>query len=86
MKRSMVSSDEFKDCLHHSYMVGHEMMHFVEQLQNYIHFEVLESNWHDYSNSMDKGSSDLDELISTHNGVASYQIDYQHIIFGETLL
>jgi len=67
MKRSMISSDEFKDCLHQSYIVGHEMMHFVEQLQNYIHFEVLESNWHDYSNLLDKGPSDLDELILLHD-------------------
>ncbi|KAF2139298.1 uncharacterized protein K452DRAFT_289851 [Aplosporella prunicola CBS 121167] len=43
-----------------------EMIHFVNQLQYYILFEVIESSWNDLQASMRKPESTLDDLIQAH--------------------
>lgn len=43
-----------------------EMIHFVNQLQYYILFEVIESSWTDLQRAMRKPDSTLDDLISAH--------------------
>lgn len=43
-----------------------EMIHFVNQLQYYILFEVIESSWTDLQHAMRKPDSTLDDLISAH--------------------
>jgi gamma-tubulin complex component 3 len=43
-----------------------EMVHFVNQLQYYILFEVVEASWDQLENAMNKPDSTLDELIEAH--------------------
>ncbi|KAF2841892.1 hypothetical protein M501DRAFT_988171 [Patellaria atrata CBS 101060] len=43
-----------------------EMIHFVNQLQYYILFEVIEASWSDLQAAMRKPESTLDDLISAH--------------------
>ena len=43
-----------------------EMVHFVNQLQYYILFEVIESNWKTLQTAMRKPDASLDDLIEAH--------------------
>jgi gamma-tubulin complex component 3 len=43
-----------------------EMVHFVNQLQYYILFEVVEASWDQLETAMNKPDSTLDELIEAH--------------------
>ena len=43
-----------------------EMVHFVNQLQYYILFEVIESNWKTLQTAMRKSDASLDDLIEAH--------------------
>lgn len=43
-----------------------EMVHFVNQLQYYILFEVVEASWDQLQTAMNKPESTLDELIEAH--------------------
>lgn len=43
-----------------------EMVHFVNQLQYYILFEVIEASWDQLHMAMNKRDSTLDELIEAH--------------------
>jgi gamma-tubulin complex component 3 len=43
-----------------------EMVHFVNQLQYYILFEVVEASWDQLETAMNKPDSTLDELIDAH--------------------
>jgi gamma-tubulin complex component 3 len=43
-----------------------EMIHFVNQLQYYILFEVIESSWNELEKAMHKPDSTLDDLITAH--------------------
>ena len=43
-----------------------EMIHFVNQLQYYILFEVIESSWNDLQAALRKPESTLDDLIQAH--------------------
>ncbi|KAF2805151.1 uncharacterized protein BDZ99DRAFT_574761 [Mytilinidion resinicola] len=43
-----------------------EMIHFVNQLQYYILFEVIESSWNDLQEALRKPESTLDDLIEAH--------------------
>jgi gamma-tubulin complex component 3 len=44
-----------------------EMIHFVNQLQYYILFEVIEASWNELQAAMRKPGSTLDDLIAAHN-------------------
>ncbi|KAF2007634.1 hypothetical protein P154DRAFT_516468, partial [Amniculicola lignicola CBS 123094] len=43
-----------------------EMIHFVNQLQYYILFEVIESSWSELQAALHKEESTLDDLIAAH--------------------
>jgi gamma-tubulin complex component 3 len=43
-----------------------EMVHFVNQLQYYILFEVIEASWDQLQTAMNKPESTLDDLIEAH--------------------
>ncbi|RAR06049.1 spindle pole body component alp6 [Stemphylium lycopersici] len=43
-----------------------EMVHFVNQLQHYILFEVIESSWIDLQRALNKPESTLDDMIEAH--------------------
>lgn len=43
-----------------------EMFHFVNQLQYYLLFEVIESNWKTLQTAMRKPDASLDDLIEAH--------------------
>ena len=43
-----------------------EMVHFVNQLQHYILFEVIESSWIDLQKALTKPESTLDDMIEAH--------------------
>jgi gamma-tubulin complex component 3 len=43
-----------------------EMVHFVNQLQHYILFEVIESSWIDLQKALNKPESTLDDMIDAH--------------------
>lgn len=43
-----------------------EMVHFVDQLQYYILFEVIEASWNELQEAMRKPESTLDDLIEAH--------------------
>jgi gamma-tubulin complex component 3 len=43
-----------------------EMVHFVNQLQHYILFEVIESSWIDLQIALKKPGSTLDDMIEAH--------------------
>lgn len=43
-----------------------EMVHFVNQLQHYILFEVIESSWIELQKSLNKPESTLDDMIEAH--------------------
>ncbi|CAI9635764.1 spindle pole body component alp6 [Alternaria burnsii] len=43
-----------------------EMVHFVNQLQHYILFEVIESSWIDLQGALNKPESTLDDMIEAH--------------------
>jgi gamma-tubulin complex component 3 len=43
-----------------------EMIHFVNQLQYYILFEVIESSWNELQDALHKPESTLDDLIQAH--------------------
>ena len=43
-----------------------EMVHFVNQLQHYILFEVIESSWIDLQKALKKPESTLDDMIDAH--------------------
>ncbi|RMZ83381.1 hypothetical protein DV737_g1704, partial [Chaetothyriales sp. CBS 132003] len=43
-----------------------EMVHFVNQLQYYILFEVIEASWKELQEAMNKPEATLDDLIQAH--------------------
>lgn len=43
-----------------------EMVHFIDQLQYYILFEVIESSWNELQDALHKPESTLDDMIEAH--------------------
>lgn len=43
-----------------------EMVHFIDQLQYYILFEVIESSWNELQEALHKPESTLDDMIEAH--------------------
>ncbi|ESO02035.1 hypothetical protein HELRODRAFT_65285, partial [Helobdella robusta] len=61
---------EFLPILHTCHLIGSEMLHFVQQIQYYINFEVLECSWVDLMSRIEE-AHDLDQVISAHNNFLS---------------
>ncbi|KAJ1971653.1 Microtubule-nucleating Tub4p (gamma-tubulin) complex component [Dimargaris xerosporica] len=52
--------------IHHCHGVTGEMIHFVNQLQYFILYEIIEKAWTQFMHRIDKGITDLDILVSAH--------------------
>lgn len=51
--------------LHQCHLICSEMLHFVQQVQYYINFEVLECSWDELLKKV-KDAEDLDQIIAAH--------------------
>ena len=54
-------------CFSASYGLRQRMLHFLQNLEYYMMFEVLEPNWHVLLQKLGAARK-LDELIAQHNG------------------
>ena len=66
MTRSSPSLD-LKNELQMIHSILHEMIHFIQQLQYYLLFEVLECSWSELTSFLESKTGDLDQLIGAHN-------------------
>ena len=56
---------ELAPIFHQCHALGSEMVHFVQQVQYYINFEVLECSWDELLTKV-QSASDLDDVIAAH--------------------
>ncbi|CAH1785133.1 unnamed protein product [Owenia fusiformis] len=56
---------ELSPVLHQCHVLGCEMIHFIQQVQYYINFEVLECSWDELLSKVTSGE-DLDYVIAAH--------------------
>ncbi|XP_021351512.1 gamma-tubulin complex component 3-like [Mizuhopecten yessoensis] len=56
---------ELSSILHQCHMLTSEMVHFVQQVQYYINFEVLECSWDELLTKVSE-AEDLDYIIAAH--------------------
>ncbi|KAL5004454.1 hypothetical protein ScPMuIL_017910 [Solemya velum] len=63
--RLLKAIPELSSILHQCHLLGCEMFHFVQQVQYYISFEVLECSWHELLTKV-KDAKDLDFIIAAH--------------------
>ncbi|KAL3685944.1 hypothetical protein R1sor_003966 [Riccia sorocarpa] len=49
-----------------SYVLCQKMLHFMQSMEHYLTFEVLEPNWHSMETSM-QNSKSIDEVIQQHD-------------------
>ncbi len=63
--RRLRSIPEIFPLLHQHQIIGSEMLHFVQQVQYYINFEVLECSWDELLREVME-AKDLDQIISAH--------------------
>ncbi|XP_052801228.1 gamma-tubulin complex component 3 homolog isoform X1 [Mya arenaria] len=59
------SLPELSRILHQCHILGSEMVHFIQQTQYYISFEVLECSWHELLGKV-REAKDLDCVIAAH--------------------
>ncbi|CAG5082280.1 Oidioi.mRNA.OKI2018_I69.PAR.g10083.t1.cds [Oikopleura dioica] len=57
---------EVKEVFFISNILQFEMIHFIGQLQYYIHFEISETSWAVFAEKVEK-ANDLNEVIIAHN-------------------
>nr|KAJ3421485.1 Gamma-tubulin complex component 3 [Polyrhizophydium stewartii] len=65
--KSLRSVPGFTQEIQQCFVLRSEMVHFVNQLQHYILFEVIECSWDELSEFIRKKTGDLDVLIAAHN-------------------
>lgn len=51
--------------IHRCFTTRHELSHFLSQLEFYLHFEVIESSWIEFTSGI-RQAADLDHLIQKH--------------------
>ncbi|XP_074658179.1 gamma-tubulin complex component 3 homolog [Tubulanus polymorphus] len=56
---------EMAPVLHQCHMITSEMVHFIQQVQYYINFEVLECSWDELLKNVNE-AEDLDYIIAAH--------------------
>ncbi|KAJ8309894.1 hypothetical protein KUTeg_011759 [Tegillarca granosa] len=56
---------ELSSILHQCHVLASEMVHFIQQVQYYINFEVLECSWDELVTKV-KEAEDLDYIIAAH--------------------
>ncbi|KAJ6246461.1 gamma-tubulin complex component 2 [Anaeramoeba flamelloides] len=58
---------DFELVLLQSYALIHKMLHFIQNLQYYMHFEVLEQNWIKFQKKIKNGNlQNIDQLMQIH--------------------
>lgn len=63
--RMLTPLSELGPILHQCHVLTSEMVHFVQQMQYYITFEVMECSW-DVLEKKVKSAEDLDQVIAAH--------------------
>ena len=66
--RTLLTLETMQDVrrhLHSCQLVRYEILHFINNITNYLMFEVIEGSWNEFMLSLEK-VRDLDELIRTH--------------------
>ncbi|XP_076435742.1 gamma-tubulin complex component 3 homolog [Babylonia areolata] len=63
--RTLIPIPELASILHQCQMLGCEMQHFIQQVQYYINFEVLECSWDELLHKVQE-AADLDHIIAAH--------------------
>ncbi|XP_048249999.1 gamma-tubulin complex component 3 homolog [Haliotis rufescens] len=63
--RQLRTIPELKGILHQCHALGCEMVHFIQQAQYYINFEVLECSWDELLTKV-REAEDLDYIIAAH--------------------
>ncbi|PVD18317.1 hypothetical protein C0Q70_20866 [Pomacea canaliculata] len=63
--RWLKSIPELSGVLHQCHLLGCEMVHFIQQVQYYINFEVLECSWDELLRKV-REARDLDHIIAAH--------------------
>ena len=58
---------QFAQDIQSCFTLRSEMTNFINQLQHYILFEVIECSWEELSTHLSQNSGDLDQLIHAHN-------------------
>jgi gamma-tubulin complex component 3 len=58
--------NEFRPVLHYCHTLSAAMVHFMNQLQYYVTFEVLEFGWAKLQSEV-SSATDLDQIITAHN-------------------
>ncbi|KAI8900737.1 Spc98 family-domain-containing protein [Globomyces pollinis-pini] len=61
------SAIRLKMQLHKCHLLRNEMIHFINQLEHYILFEVIECHWKELIDKMEAKDCDLDLLIKSHD-------------------
>ncbi|XP_065177544.1 gamma-tubulin complex component 3-like isoform X1 [Sycon ciliatum] len=57
---------ELKPLFHKAHLLSSRMIHFMQQMEYYINFEVLECTWAELQKKVE-AAKDLDEVIAAHN-------------------
>jgi gamma-tubulin complex component 3 len=57
---------DLRSHFHKSQLILGEMVHFVNQLQRFVFYEVIECAWNDLMQVVEQDSCDLDTLIEAH--------------------
>ncbi|KAJ8322941.1 Microtubule-nucleating Tub4p (gamma-tubulin) complex component [Batrachochytrium dendrobatidis] len=65
--QTLRSVQMFSKDIQQCFALQSEMIHFINQLQHYIFFEVIECSWNELVNYIKGKSGDLDLLIAAHN-------------------
>jgi gamma-tubulin complex component 3 len=67
IQAQMGSSRDSGSRFHQSQMVLAEMIHFINQMQRFVFYEVVECSWNEFMEVIDKDACDLDGLIDAHD-------------------
>ncbi|EGD80541.1 hypothetical protein PTSG_01132 [Salpingoeca rosetta] len=65
-QRTLAPIKELQPILRNLHLLGSEMGHFVKQIQHYLLFEVLETQWQRFMQRVG-GAQDLDAVIAAHD-------------------
>lgn len=69
--RLLKSLPELSDVLHQCHILNSEMIHFINQMQYYITFEILECCWAELLKKVHE-STNLDDIIAAHQAFLDY--------------
>ncbi|CAK9291318.1 unnamed protein product [Gordionus sp. m RMFG-2023] len=61
-----IYSKKIGSLFHSCHIMVATMSHFIQQIQYYFNFEVMECSWHTFIKELNGNSNDLDKIISCH--------------------